>query len=93
MVFGPHGNLYVASAGSGDVLRYDGQSGGFIDAFVRAGQGGIAGPRVIGFKSTITICHRPPGNPDESSTLTIGYLVGREHVLGHGDTVGRCPVA
>ena len=91
MVFGPGGNLYVASAGSGDVLRYDGRTGEFIDAFVPAGRGGITGPRVIAFKSMITVCHRPPGNPNESSTLTIGYLVGREHVVGHGDTVGRCP--
>jgi outer membrane protein assembly factor BamB len=91
MVFGPGGNLYVASAGSGEVLHYDGQTGDLIDAFVPAGRGGITGPRVIAFKSSITICHRPPGNPNESSTLTIGYLVGREHVVGHGDTVGRCP--
>jgi hypothetical protein len=85
------GDLYVSSAGSGEVLRYDGQTGEFIEAFVPAGRGGITGPRVIAFKSTITVCHRPPGNPDESATLTIGYLVGREHVVGHGDTVGSCP--
>jgi sugar lactone lactonase YvrE len=91
MVFGPGRDLYVSSAGSGEVIRYDGRTGELIDAFVRAGQGGITGPRVIAFKSTITICHRPPGNPGESSTLSIGYLVGREHVVGHGDTVGRCP--
>ena len=90
IIFGPDGKLYVASAESGDVLRYDGRTGEFIDAFVPAGRGGISGPRVIAFKSTITVCHRPPGNPDKGKTLTIGYLVGREHVVGHGDTVGRC---
>lgn len=90
MVFGRGGNLYIASAGSGDVLRYDGRTGEFIDAFVPRGLGGITGPRMIAFKSSITICHQPPGNPDASSTLTIGYLVGRDHVLGHGDTVGHC---
>lgn len=66
-----------------------GQSALFIGNFIPGGT--TNGPRVIAFKSTITVCHRPPGNPNESSTLTIGYLVGREHVVGHGDTVGSCP--
>ncbi len=90
LTFGPDGNLYVASSESGDVLRYDGRTGEFIDEFVPAGRGGITGPRVIAFKSTITVCHRPPGNPGRGKTLTIGYLVGRTHVVGHGDTIGRC---
>src|SRR5262249_32451598 len=42
-VFGPDGNcdglqdLYVASEGSGKVLRYDGLTGAFIDAFATTG--------------------------------------------------------
>jgi DNA-binding beta-propeller fold protein YncE len=90
IIFGPDGNLYVASSESGDVLGYNGRTGKFIDEFVPAGRGGITGPRVIAFKSTITVCHRPPGNPRRGKTLTIGYLVGRKHVVGHGDTIGRC---
>ena len=43
-VFGPDGNLYVASFNSDAVLRYDGQTGAFIDFFVTAGQGGLNGP-------------------------------------------------
>ena len=49
LVFGPDGNLYVSSAsqifaGSEQVLRYDGKTGAFIDAFVPAGSGGLVDP-------------------------------------------------
>jgi len=33
LVFGPDGNLYVASFGSDEVLRFDGQTGSFLDVF------------------------------------------------------------
>jgi hypothetical protein len=33
LVFGPDGNLYVGSFGSGDVFRYSGSTGAFIDDF------------------------------------------------------------
>jgi DNA-binding beta-propeller fold protein YncE len=40
--FGPNGNLFVSSA-SGEVLQYDGGSGGFLGAFIdAAGNGGGA---------------------------------------------------
>jgi hypothetical protein len=54
-VFGPDGNhdgapdLYVASAGSNAILRYDGTSGSFIDAFVTSGSGGLNGPFDLAF--------------------------------------------
>jgi len=34
ITFGPDGNLYVSSQGTQSVLRYDGQTGAFMDAFV-----------------------------------------------------------
>jgi len=43
-VFGPDGNLYVSSEVTDEVLRYNGETGNFIDAFVTAGSGGLAGP-------------------------------------------------
>lgn len=43
-VFGPDGNLYVASFESDQVLRYDGASGAFLDVFVTAGSAGLNGP-------------------------------------------------
>ncbi len=37
MAYGPDGNLYVADYGSGQVLRYDGVTGTYIDDFVASG--------------------------------------------------------
>ncbi len=47
--FGPDGNLYVPSRDSDEVLRYDGTTGDFIDAFVTAGSGGLNEPANIVF--------------------------------------------
>jgi len=44
MAFMPSGNLLVASAGSNEILEYDGQTGAFVGEFVSAGSGGLAGP-------------------------------------------------
>jgi hypothetical protein len=46
MTFGPDGNLYVGNrfldlGVSGDILRYDGMTGAFIDTFVEPGSGGL----------------------------------------------------
>jgi WD40 repeat protein len=43
LTYGPDGNLYVASFGSQNVLRYNGVTGEFIDVFVPAGSGGLGG--------------------------------------------------
>jgi hypothetical protein len=91
-VFGPDDHRYVANAtgtGTGSVLRYDGESGEFFDVFVPTGTGGINGPRVILFKPTLTICHRPPGNPGKQQTISIGQLLASNH-MAHGDAVGAC---
>jgi DNA-binding beta-propeller fold protein YncE len=49
LAFGPDGNFYVASAGTNQVLRYNGNTGAFIDAFVAAGSGGLSIPSGIAF--------------------------------------------
>jgi streptogramin lyase len=55
LIFGRDGNLYVKSGGiheppdSSSVLRFNGATGEFIDAFVPAGSGGLTGPRALVF--------------------------------------------
>jgi glucose/arabinose dehydrogenase len=49
MAFGPDGNLYVGSRSNHSVMRYDRTSGGFIDAFVPTGSGGLVNPTAILF--------------------------------------------
>jgi glucose/arabinose dehydrogenase len=48
MLFGPDGNLYVANAFNGgatsEILRYNGHTGAFLDAFVPSGSGGLLSP-------------------------------------------------
>jgi hypothetical protein len=56
-VFGPDSNadglpdLYVASAHTDEVLRYDGSTGAFLDVFVAPGSGGLNGPADLAFGS------------------------------------------
>ena len=89
LTFGPDGDLYAASAGTGEILRYDGESGAFLGAFVAAGAGDITGPRLIEFKTKTLVCHRSPGHDKERKTLWIDYASAFDHVA-HGDTVGAC---
>lgn len=39
----------------------------------------------------VTICHVPPGNPDNAHTITVGEPAAKKHVEQHGDTYGPCP--
>jgi hypothetical protein len=48
-VFGPDGNLYVASTDSNSILRYDGVTGEFKDAFVTSASGGLQTPYGLAF--------------------------------------------
>jgi len=47
--FGPGGNLYVARFEADRVLRYNGQTGAFIDAFVTTSSGGLDAPTGLVF--------------------------------------------
>ncbi len=55
LAFGPDGNLYVASEGTNNILKFNGTSGAFIGEFVAAGAGsepfedGLAAPKGIAF--------------------------------------------
>lgn len=39
----------------------------------------------------VTICHLPPGNPENAQSLTIGAAAVRAH-LDHGDILGACVI-
>lgn len=39
---------------------------------------------------SLTICHHPPGNPDEAHTITISEAAWPAHRDNHGDTLGAC---
>jgi len=43
-----------------------------------------------GKKDKITICHIPPGNPDNAHTISVSGNAENAH-LAHGDTLGECP--
>lgn len=38
----------------------------------------------------VTICHIPPGNPENAHTITVGAPAVEAHVMLHGDTIGEC---
>lgn len=48
-VIGPDGNLYVSGDLSGDILRYNAQTGAFIDEFIPAGTAGISNAEGLAF--------------------------------------------
>jgi hypothetical protein len=71
-IFGPDGNIYVASADTNSVLRYD-PTGEFINAFVPSGSGGLSSPWDLTFG--------PDGNLYVSS-------VNNNEVLRYNGTTG-----
>ena len=40
--------------------------------------------------SKVTICHLPPGNPNNPQTISVGESAVSDH-LRHGDSIGECP--
>jgi hypothetical protein len=46
-------------------------------------------PSTPGSGGQVTICHYPPGNPNNGQTITVGESAVSAH-LAHGDTLGAC---
>ena len=38
----------------------------------------------------VTICHIPPGQPNNAHTITVGESAVAAHILEHGDGIGPC---
>jgi hypothetical protein len=38
----------------------------------------------------VTICHIPPGNPENRHTIVVAAPAVQAHVELHGDTIGEC---
>jgi len=41
-------------------------------------------------QNKVTMCHIPPGNPDNAHTITVGEPAVLTHMTKHGDTIGPC---
>jgi hypothetical protein len=91
-----------AFAAVGKHIETYGPFDGFGAWFVQVVQTGDRGPALMddieveyqtrGGKvgnDKVQICHRPPGNPDNRKTLSIGASAVQAH-LAHGDTEGPC---
>jgi hypothetical protein len=74
LTFGPDGHLYVASYGTDQVLRYNGQTGAFLGVFVVAGGGFLDGP--------IDLAFGPDGH------LYVASSLSHQVVRYHGATGG-----
>jgi hypothetical protein len=65
----------------------------FRAAFVAAALGGLATlepPQAQAQADKITICHIPPGNPENAHTITIAVSALETHLTQHGDNIGNC---
>ena len=51
----------------------------------------VSQPRVEGApEDKVTICHIPPGNPENAHVITVGASAVPAHIANHGDNVGEC---
>jgi hypothetical protein len=51
---------------------------------------GIASTPAQSGEDKVTICHFPPGNPDNAHTIVVGASAVPAHLELHGDFIGSC---
>jgi hypothetical protein len=57
--------------------------------FVPSGLGSLLSADQALASAKVTICHIPPGNPDNAHTISVDDNAVPAH-LAHGDTLGEC---
>jgi VCBS repeat-containing protein len=88
LAFGPDGNLYVVSADTDSILRYDSSTGTFIDAFVPTGSGGLDLPWDIAFHDGDLYVTSNQTNSVLRYNGTTGAFVGEFVSAGSGGLEG-----
>ena len=97
MVFGPDGNLYVASRTSGNVLRFDGASGDFIDEVISNGTAALDDPWGLTFDNSGHLyVSRVAGNEvlrfDAATFAFVDRLaIGTSGTLSHPTSLAMSP--
>ncbi len=74
-VFGPDGNIYLASADTNAILRYD-PTGEFINAFVPSGSGGLSSPFDLAFAPDGSLYVTSTGNNELLHYDSSGAFLG-----------------
>jgi hypothetical protein len=79
IAFGPDGYLYVASEGTGSVLRYDPVTGASAGTFITSGEGGLESARGLLFNNGylyVTSTHTTTTGPGYDSVLRFDATTG-----------------
>src|SRR3989344_4703745 len=85
----------IASGGNGVTVKIDTNGDGIPERTIvqnneiTASELGYGSNGNDGIKDKVNICHKPPGNPGNAHTITIGASAIKAHIA-HGDTVGKC---
>jgi len=88
VTFGPDGNLYVPSFNSGDVLRYNGQTGEFMNKFIASGSGGMSQPRQMIWRDGKVFVSSDNGNRVLRYDGTTGAFLDTFVSAGSGGLLG-----
>jgi hypothetical protein len=86
-LFGPDGDLYVASFDGDSVLRYDGVTGSFVGVFVTQGSGGLADATFVELAPdpAVGLSRLEPGLAGATNTVRVrGATPGGSVLLGIG---------